>query len=317
MRDEFWIACESGGVISNSNLSIGAGEPVMTQSALQILAATDFSSRSDRALRRAGQLAKQLGGTLTITHIVDDDQPAHLIELETREAEKLLAEQLRTWSELSEIECKIHVDVGDAFDGILRVAEKFSAYLIVMGSHRKRLLRDIFGGTTIERVIRTGSRPVLMVNRDATKAYQRVLAAIDLSDASVHALTTAKDLGLLEQCQVNVVHAFTAVAKSTLYVADAKQSDIDKYVLAEARKVEADLQAFLDGTGYARLNATYLLKEGDPYDAIATAAKETDADMVLIGTHGRTGLTKIFLGSVAEQILCRLDIDILAVPPLR
>ena len=315
MQGEFWIAYGNGGVISNSNLSVGAGDPTMTQSALRILAATDFSSRSDRALRRAGQLAKQLGGILTITHIVDDDQPTHLIELESREAEKILAEQLRTWAELSDVECKIHVDVGDAFDGILRVAEIFSVDLIVMGSHRKRLLRDIFVGTSIERVIRTGSRPVLMVNRDATKAYRQILAAIDLSDASSHALATAKDLGLLEQCQVNVVHAFTAVAKSTLYVADAKQSDIDKYVLAETRKAEAELQAFLDGSDYERLNATYILKEGDPYEAIAAAAKETNADIVLIGTHGRTGLAKIILGSVAERILSRLDIDILAVPP--
>ena len=184
MRGEFWIAYESGGVNPNRNLSVSTGDQAMTQGALRILAATDFSSRSDRALRRAGQLAKRLGGIVTITHVVDDDQPTHLVELERREAEKLLAEQLRTWSELSEIECKIHVDVGDAFDGILRVAEKFSADLIVMGSHRKRLLRDIFGGTTIERVIRTGSRPVLMVNRDATKAYRQILAAIDLSDAS-------------------------------------------------------------------------------------------------------------------------------------
>jgi universal stress protein E len=215
----------------------------MTQTPLRILAATDFSSRSDRALRRAGQLAKQRGGMLTISHVVDDDQPAHLIELETCEAEKILAEQLRTFPELREIECNTHVDIGDAFDGILRVAEKFSVDLIVMGSHRKRLLRDVFGGTTIERVIRTGSRPVLMVNRDATKAYQRVLAAVDLSDVSAHALTSAKDLGLFERSRVIVVHAFTATAKPTLYVADAKQSEIDKYVLAETRKAEAGLQA--------------------------------------------------------------------------
>lgn len=55
---------------------------------------------------------------------------------------------------------------GDAFDAILRTAEMVSADLIVMGTHRKQLLRDIFVETTIERVIRTGPYPVLMVNTE-------------------------------------------------------------------------------------------------------------------------------------------------------
>ncbi|MCB8823361.1 universal stress protein [Microvirga rosea] len=56
------------------------------------------------------------------------------------------------------------VVAGDPFDGILRAAASTGADLIVMGAHRKQLLRDILVGTTIERVIRTGPHPVLMVN---------------------------------------------------------------------------------------------------------------------------------------------------------
>ena len=60
-----------------------------------------------------------------------------------------------------------------------------------MGAHRKQLLRDIFVGTTIERVIRTGPHPVLMVNNEVRRAYRTALAAVDMSEASASAIRTA------------------------------------------------------------------------------------------------------------------------------
>ena len=67
-----------------------------------------------------------------------------------------------------------------------------------MGAHRKQLLRDIFVGTTIERVVRTGPCPVLMVNNEAAHSYSRVLAAVDMSDISAHAVQSARALGFFD-----------------------------------------------------------------------------------------------------------------------
>ena len=61
---------------------------------MNILAATDFSTRSHRAVRRAGMLAKATGAQLTLLHVVDDDQPQDLLRLETREAQRILQEQV-------------------------------------------------------------------------------------------------------------------------------------------------------------------------------------------------------------------------------
>ena len=67
---------------------------------MQILAATDFSTRSHRALRRAGLLAQARGAELALVHVVDDDQPKDLVEIERREAERILAEQIGAMAEL-------------------------------------------------------------------------------------------------------------------------------------------------------------------------------------------------------------------------
>src|ERR1051325_11646265 len=86
--------------------------------------------------------------------------------------------------ELGGADCRPLVITGDPFDGILRTAGSIGADLIVMGAHRRQLLLDIFVGTTIERVIRKGPFPVLMVNNEAQRSYENVVAPVDMSDPS-------------------------------------------------------------------------------------------------------------------------------------
>src|SRR6188768_147962 len=107
---------------------------------MKILAATDFSTRSNRALRQAGLLAQPSSAQLHIVHVVDDDQPDELVRLEKREADRVLNEQIASMPELRDVKARPLVVTGDPFDGILRAAAVVNADLIVMGSHRKQLL---------------------------------------------------------------------------------------------------------------------------------------------------------------------------------
>lgn len=104
---------------------------------MHILAATDFSTRSNRALRQAGLLAQSGNAKLHLVHVVDDDQPEEMIRMEKREAERVLAEQIDSMSELRGIQAYPMVVTGDPFDGILRAAGQIKPNLIVMGSHRE------------------------------------------------------------------------------------------------------------------------------------------------------------------------------------
>ena len=129
-----------------------------------ILAATDFSARSDRAIRRAGLLAREQGARLMLLHVVDDDRPERLVVEEMATAQELLEKTAA--SVLSDARCEAKVVLGDPFEGIAKTARESAAELIVMGAHRKQILRDIFIGTSIERVMRLRIAPVLMVNAE-------------------------------------------------------------------------------------------------------------------------------------------------------
>ena len=161
-----------------------------------ILAGTDLSARSDRALHRAALLAREFKARLLILHVVDDDQPPALIDQDRRQAKALLDGQALHLAELANAPPDLLVKVGDPFDIIVRTAREQGADLIVLGAHRKRILRDIFVGTTIERVMRTGSAPVLMVNGFPDDPYRRLLLAIDMSEASARAAQAANAFGV-------------------------------------------------------------------------------------------------------------------------
>jgi nucleotide-binding universal stress UspA family protein len=285
---------------------------------MHILAATDFSTRSQRAVRRAGLLARDSRAELTLVHVVDDDQPPELVALERREAERILGEQIGAVAELRDLPSHALVVEGDPFDGILRAAASTGADLVVMGTHRKQLLRDILVGTTIERVIRTGSVPVLMVNGEVEQAYRTALAPVDLSEPSVNAIRTGLALGLPGGARLALVHAFVPLGKGQMFQAGLNQDTIDQYVAEERLRATKDLTAFLEANGLDEHGQPVrVVEEGAAFEVISKAVEQVKPDVLVIGTRGRSGLTRMLLGSVTEEVLRSLDIDILAVPPTR
>jgi nucleotide-binding universal stress UspA family protein len=279
-----------------------------------ILAATDFSTRSSRALRQAGLLARS-GNQLHVVHVVDDDQPADLVVVEKREAERVILEQINSVAELKGVDAHPRVVEGYPFDGILRVAKDVQADLIVMGTHRKQLLLDIFTGTTIERVIRKGDVPVLMVNNEAQLNYERVVVPTDMSEASANALRVGLSTGLLSEGGGALLHAFWAQAKGKMRIAGADQATIDRYVADERQKATEMARAFLTANGFDSGRWSVRIQEGETMEVISRAVSALRADLLVMGTHGRSGVYKALIGSITEQALRSLNVDILAVPP--
>ena len=284
---------------------------------MHLLAATDFSTRSQRALRRAGLIARHSGADLTLVHVVDDDQPRQLVELELREAKRILDDQISAMIELQGVRCRPEVIAGNVFEGILRTAHSMKADLVIMGAHRKQVLRDIFVGTTIERVIRTGPHPVLMVNSEVKRPYGKVLAAVDNTEPSANAIRAARSLGFTGDTHVTLVHAFLPLAKGKMSFAGIDTGSIDEYVADDRVRTAGELVAFLEANELRDQRWSWRIEEGTPFEVISRAVKQTKPDLLIIGTHGRSGIAKVLLGSVTDEVLRSLGVDVLAVPPIQ
>ncbi|RYH14856.1 MAG: universal stress protein, partial [Alcaligenaceae bacterium] len=251
---------------------------------------------------------------LTVVHVVDDDQPQALLEMERREANEILREQMIVMPELQQTRCNPLVVTGSAFSGILDAARTMKADLIVMGAHRRTLLRDIFVGTTVERVIRTGPFPVLMVNREVQRQYDTVLVPVETSEPSIHALRMAKASGLINLAHATMLHAFVAIGKGKLQMAGANTAE---YEAGERQHAKDELIGFLAANDLISEKWSLRVEEGAPMDVIIRVVEQMRADLVIMGTHARTGLLKELIGSVTEAVLRSVNADVLAVPPAR
>jgi len=279
----------------------------------EILVATDFSPRSDRAVRRAVLLAKRFGASLTLVHVVDSDRPDRLVEVECKEASLLLQEQAKSLLDIDGVACSADVIRGVAHEELVKAARARGADLVVLGPHRRQALADIFVGTTAERTIGASDRPVLLAAGVPAGFHRNILIAVDLSECSADAVRAVTALGLDREATVSIVHVFEAPVRGYMKLGAASPADIDSYVMKEELRAATELGAFLEGLSSAPVRN--ILKGDSVALTLSAAARETAADLVVVGTRGRTGVTKLVLGSVAEEVLQVAECDVLAVPP--
>lgn len=276
-----------------------------------ILVASDLSARSDWAIERAAKLAAYHDGRLIVLHVVDEDLPARVADRMKEDAETSLQEVASRLEPAEFAKVEIKCGFGEHFAAILNAAEDASADLVVIGKHRKDTIRDLFVGSTGERVIRFGTRPVLVVKRRATHAYQRAMAAVDMSPASASALEFA--VRLAPAASLHVIHAMHAPFKGFLHggksleqMAKRQQQDLTNMVDTEFNKFMSALSA-----DAGRLRRS--IKEGPPAVTILQAIDDERPDLLVLGTHGRAGVGRMFMGSVAETLVSAAPCDVLVV----
>jgi nucleotide-binding universal stress UspA family protein len=124
-------------------------------------------------------------------------------------------------------------------------------------------------------------------------------------------------LGLPGGARLALVHAFLPLAKGKMAYAGLSRETIDRHVADERERATKELIAFLEANGLNDHGQSVRVEEGAPFEVIAAAVEQVKPDVLILGTHGRTGIAKALLGSVAEEVLRSLDVDILAVPPIR
>ena len=281
----------------------------------KIMLATDFSERSDRALRRATLLVRQFGASLSIVHVVDDDQPRRIVDGECDAASAILRELQSTVRNVDGISCETFVVLADPFAGIARAAEEETPDLLVIGPHRRQALRDVFVGTTAERTIRSVTCPVLMVNAPPVRAYGHVMLTTDLSEGAERAAKALAALGIAGGAKASILHVFDAPAVHLVMSHTIPAEERQVYLDDQRKEASRNLSAFVKSVDWRSIRQDVRQVRNSPAEEILTAAKKGSADLVVVGTRGRSGLAKFFLGSVAEAVLRRADCDVLAVPP--
>jgi nucleotide-binding universal stress UspA family protein len=278
-----------------------------------ILVASDFSTRSDRALRRAVLIARRTGAALTLLHVVDGDRPERLVDHAQADALMLLQESAGTLRGEDGVAADPMVRVDDVHSGILGAAEEIGADLIILGPHRSRL-RDIFVGTTVERVVRRSRFPLLVAVQPPSAFYERTLLALDFDQASKAAGRAALAMGIFEHTDVIVMHAFDTPAETMMRRSLETAGAVSDYVAGEhGRAVEA-LHGLVGELGLPPSGRRVAAINGTPARSILESARAEDAHLIVLGTNQRKGFERLLIGSVTEDVIRDARRDVLIVP---
>lgn len=273
----------------------------------KLLVATDLSARSERALKRAILLARQLGAHLEVLHVVDDAMPESIIATYEGAARDTLDQLLGTITDAASLKPTVTFMRGEGYREILLHAEQHDIDLIVLGITRHNMAA-LFTGTTAERIIRVGDIPVLMAKDPAEGPYQRVLVATDNSPSAARALFCA--LAVAPKATFCVVHVAHVPFKGLLgqQAHDDMRSEHDQ---GFNDKLAAHISQAATALGIDPPEPTVLIEEGDVTHILRRKIGEFNPDLLVLGTHGRAALHHALVGSLAQKMLSDPPADVL------
>lgn len=284
-----------------------------------LLVATDFSKGAGLALDRALLLPLARGVRIHLVHALPADMPARLravAETEARARLEGLVSQARQRQAKVEVELTSGLLRGEPFVEIIRSARRIDADLVVLGRHGRRPILDMLIGTTAERVVRKGDVPILVVNTRPAHPYRQPLIATDLEDTSRRTVDLALRVLGPDAGAVDVVHAFHVPFEGFVTPSQSarKKSDWRRSFQESSTK---GLERFLAPYRDRGVRWRTFIREGDRRSVVLALAARRKADLIAVGTHGRSGLAHALVGSVAEWIIGAATCDVLVARPVR
>lgn len=290
-----------------------------------LLTATDFSASSSRAEERAALLAAEHGARLTLLHSLSGLALERLRDRLLRgyagTEERLKAHfqaALRGLAEDLAVRWQIEVSpllmVGQPHDAINRVAQSIGADMVILGAMGEHPAREFFLGATAERVIREITVPVLVVRNEPDEPYRRVLASLDLSVHSPAVAELAR--GIAPQARLTLAHAFEVPFEGKLNFAGVSEEDIHRLREEERQHAQVALQTLSDNIKGGE-HADIRVEHGMPEVVIPELLRQTAADLVVVGKHGKSEIVDLFLGSMTKHLLLEAPCDVLVMPPGR
>lgn len=280
-----------------------------------LLAAIDLEPDSVVVVQRASKLACQLNARLHLVHVVDEAFTLYepLVEVPMRHrlieaGEKALKGYFDTLPDELKRRTRCEVVLGKPEKALVHQAKKMSADLIVVGKHHKDPLQDLFAGTTAEKLLRYSHIPLLLVTGKVTGTYQKIVAATDFSRSSHHALKSA--LWLAPQAQIGLVHVFDPPFMGLISYSQQEMEELMALQKAHIKQeIAEEMLHFLANEDQSRISTRVLA--GETQTCIAHEVDKQQPQLLVLGTHGRQGISRLMMGSVAMNFLSAPPCDVL------
>ncbi len=285
-----------------------------------ILIPTDGSEGVKPAIEHGLDVANTYDATIHALHVIDltDIQEELLPDIpdEWKREGDIATQQIADQARDLNLDVITDVSRGTPYEVILNYVDDHDIDFISMGTHGRSGLKKFLLGSVTERVVGGASVPVLCVRRSEERieltpsqlSYEHILIPTDGSKSA----RRATDHGLeLARTYDATVHALNVVDRTVYASRPGMEWDDSKEILERAGKRATDRIA--DTADEAGLSVVTAVRDGVPHRIIGEYANEHEIDLIAMGTHGRTGLSKWMIGSVTERVLQTATVPVLTV----
>jgi len=277
----------------------------------KILVAVDGSESSRNAFVQACKIGHDDGGSVTAITVVPALQGQYdVLDVEKAsaglkaEAEKVLSEAKRAGEE-NRLRVMLLLEEGHPFEEIADAASDRGYDLIVMGRRGKKRVEKALLGSVTARVIGGTDKDVLVVPKGGSVGWSKILLATDGSACSQGAVRRAIDLAKSYGGEI--------IAVSVVDINDEFQALAPDIVSGMTRRAKGVLDGVKEQAEAAGVKAEAVVVEGEDYKAICELASRRGADVIVMGTHGRTGLGRLLMGSATKKVIGHSNCPVLVV----
>lgn len=272
-----------------------------------IVVATDFSPGAQAALRQAVRIASKQHAQLHVIHTVRSEVGSKLLQIAPDMAPVMLQHLQDTGNEQLKAETqaagapattKLYTVVGKPVAEILNLVQSTNADLLVIGATGSGGRRM---GTVAGRCVRKGPTKILMVPPESTKPFSNIVVGIDLTEGCTEALAAAIRLASFDGGKVSAVHVYEVPWELARW--GGLPQDTNKLEADLCALMHRQFKGFLPEQTHG-VEVNFELMHGIDYgQGIVEYATKTHADLVVVGTTGRTQLGFWLLGTTAEKVM--------------
>ena len=291
-----------------------------------IVVGVDFSYFSRFALEQAARMAGGNQAKMHPLHVVDTSMVNHLKEfwgcrralIGSQDAIAKIRETAQT--QLEEMVGKVedvsfHADAitGTPFLELLRRVKGTSADLLVLGSNGSS---DPLKGAGVlaTKCVRKAATKVLLVRADHANPFKNVVVCVDFSESSYRVIEQAVRVAQQDGASLHLLHVCSSPWKGASYFPRPSPEDQHHHSDSLSERLQVALQPFESETGVLQVE-TDVVENARESDGIVQFIEDVQADLVVVGTRGRTGMRAVLLGTVAEHIVRESPCSVLAVKP--
>jgi nucleotide-binding universal stress UspA family protein len=265
--------------------------------------ATDFSRSAESALKSGLYFSQNFGSEMILIHVIPQIGKEPINKRDIRREANARIETYEKRIRAKGVKTEKLVSFGIPFEEVIEQTEIHDAGIIFIGSGdlQNRI------GITAENIIRFSEKPVWMVKKSNSHPARKILCPVDFSKPSGIALNDAIFLARSFSAELVVLTVVEKLRNVYFSLAIPPANIRQDWV----RHEHARFLKFLKGFDFEGVTYTKSVRQGKPDEEIIKVAAEQESDLVIMGSLGKTGLTKVLLGSTAEKVARQIPCSVL------